>query len=53
MNVNTGTDQKNILETYKEAMMKFVEEKKTLLESANKNGEVIDVKEVINLGVNK
>ena len=53
VNVNTGTDQKNILETYKEAMMKFVEEKKTLLESANKNGEVIDVKEVINLGVNK
>lgn len=51
VNVNTGTDQKNILETYKEAMMKFVEEKKTLLESANKNGEVIDVKEVINLGV--
>ena len=52
VNVNTGTEQKNILETYKEAMMKFVEEKKTLLESANKNGEVIDVKEVINLGVN-
>ena len=51
VNVNTGTEQKNILETYKEAMLKFVEEKKTLLESANKNGEVIDVKEVINLGV--
>ena len=50
VNVNTGTEQKNILETYKEAMMKFVEEKKTLLESANKNGDVIDVKEVINLG---
>jgi hypothetical protein len=50
VNVNTGTEQKNILETYKEAMLKFVEEKKTLLESANKNGDVIDVKEVINLG---
>lgn len=48
LNVNVGSGgEKNILETYREAMMKFVTEKKELLES----NKTIDAKEVINLGV--
>ena len=50
LNVNINKDgEKNILETYREAMMKFVTEKKELLESNT----TIDAKEIINLGAEK